>query len=360
MPDALRDKLIDIINGGWTFDPALWEASMERHKSDEAFDSSKAWSNAEPIESKYPMGEIFMQFDTDGDGVLNASEFKRALHAIGLPKREGDKANLDEFTFKQMDKNGDGQLSIEEFDAYLPVPLRAKVEAKLAAGWKFDEEKWKASQERHAKYNLAKIFKKFDSDGDGSLGMDELKRAFHALGLEKRSGEKLEMDEAMFKSFDVSGDGMVSVEEFEASCPPEVREKIEEKLKGDWKFDPVLWSDSQARHAKTNYAKIFKMFDADNDGVLDMRELKRAFRALGLKKRDGSKYELDQMTFKAMDINGDGKVSLEEFENSMPEPLRETLNEVITSGWKFDEEKWKASLARHADDADFEAGKAYV
>lgn len=63
---------------------------------------------------RWPLGEIFMQFDTDGDGVLNLSEFKRAIHAIGLPKREGSQAKLDEFTFKQMDTNGDGLLSVEE------------------------------------------------------------------------------------------------------------------------------------------------------------------------------------------------------------------------------------------------------
>ena len=50
------------------------------------------------------------EFDTDGDGVLDESEFKRALRAIGLPKREGDKADMDSFTFKQMDTSGDGKL----------------------------------------------------------------------------------------------------------------------------------------------------------------------------------------------------------------------------------------------------------
>lgn len=151
------------------------------------------------------MGEIFMQFDTDGDGVLDASEFQRALRAIGLEKREGDKKDLDAFTFKQMDTNGDGKLSIEEFDANLPLALRAKIEAKLADGWVFDEEKWKASQERHAQWNMAKVFAKFDTDGDGVLDLDEFQRGFRAIGLKKRSGEKYEIDEAMFKSFDTNG-----------------------------------------------------------------------------------------------------------------------------------------------------------
>jgi hypothetical protein len=79
MPDALRDKLIEIIEGGWTFNPDQWAASMERHANDEPFDPTKSFMNQEPIEAKYPMGEIFMQFDTDGDGVLNESEY--ACHA---------------------------------------------------------------------------------------------------------------------------------------------------------------------------------------------------------------------------------------------------------------------------------------
>ena len=98
--------------------------------------------------------------------------FKRALHAIGLDKRTGDKADLDEFTFKQMDKNGDGKLTIEEFDAYLPLALRAKLEAKLDAGWKFDEEKWKASQERHAKWNMQKVFKMFGAPRRAETGRE--------------------------------------------------------------------------------------------------------------------------------------------------------------------------------------------
>ena len=42
MPDALREKLDEIIQGGWEFDEAKWAASLERHKDDEAFDPAKA------------------------------------------------------------------------------------------------------------------------------------------------------------------------------------------------------------------------------------------------------------------------------------------------------------------------------
>ena len=40
-------------------------------------------------------------------------------------------------------------------------------------------------------------------------------------------------------------------------------------------------------------SKVFKQFDSDGDGELDFREFQRAFRAIGLKKRDGTKYDVD-------------------------------------------------------------------
>ena len=262
-----------------------------------------AFTNAEPIESKYLLGEIFVQFDTDGDGVLEP-ERVQARDARDRPgEAQGDKANLDEFTFKSMDTNGRRQAHRAGVRRQRAArAARAKLEAKLAEGWKFDEEKWKASQARHAKWNMAKVFKKFDVDDDGFLELGELKRAFRALGLKKRSGEDLEIDEKTFKSFDTNGDGKVSLEEFEANLHEKTRAKIEEKLNGDWKFDPELWNASIERHAQPNFAKIFKLFDADGDGFLDLRELKRAFRAIGLKKRDGQ-----QVRARPVDLQVDGR-----------------------------------------------------
>merc|ERR1711871_1897359 len=139
--------------------------------------------------------------------------------------------------------------------------------------------------------------------------MGELKRGFRALGLQRRSGEKLEVDEAMFKSFDTNGDGKVSLEEFEANLFEKTRAKIEEKLNSGWTFDAAAWQASVDRHSKWNMAKVFKQFDADADGFLTMGELKRGFRALGLQRRSGEKLEVDEAMFKSFDTNGDGKVS---------------------------------------------------
>ena len=138
---------------------------------------------------------------------------------------------------------------MEEFEANLFPKTRKKIEEKLNAGWKFDHDKWAASVARHMKWDMSKVFKQFDTDGDGYLGMREFMRAFRALGLAKRSGDKMKVDLEMFNSFDTNGDGVVSLKEFEQGLYPKTRKKIEEKLDAGWKFDAKAWAESEARHA---------------------------------------------------------------------------------------------------------------
>jgi len=155
---------------------------------------------------------------------------------------------MDEKMFKSFDKNGDGKVSPEEFESGLFPKTRAKIEEKLNMGWKFDSERWAASVQRHQKWDMARVFQKFDYDGDGKLSMRELQRAFRALGLKKRSGGKMEVDQAMFNSFDTNRDGFIDVYEFERNLYPETRRKIEEKLDGGWVFSKEAWEASMARH----------------------------------------------------------------------------------------------------------------
>merc|ERR1712205_48523 len=99
--------------------------------------------------------------------------------------------------------------------------------------------------ERHNKYNMAEVFGKFDTDGDGRITMKEFYRAFRALGLPKRDGAKMDLDKAMFDSFDSNGDGFVTLDEFQANLLPKTRKKIVDKLEAGWTFDAVKWAESR-------------------------------------------------------------------------------------------------------------------
>ena len=151
------------------------------------------------------------------------------------------------------------------------------------------------------KYEMPNLFTQFDGDGDGKLDIYELARAFRALGLTKRDGEKSDMDKAMFKSFDVNGDGYVSMKELDSTMPDKLRAKIDGKIDLGWKFDPEAWNASVKRHNKWDMKVVFADFDADGDGKLDIYELARAFRALGLPKRDGSKMDMDKGASASLD-----------------------------------------------------------
>ena len=75
----------------------------------------------------------------------------------------------------------------------------------------FDPRLWAESAARHGHWDMAKVFRQFDSDHSGFLSAGELKRAFRAIGLPKRSGAKLELDEQMFRSMDTDGNGKLDV-----------------------------------------------------------------------------------------------------------------------------------------------------
>merc|ERR1711935_953795 len=127
-----------------------------------------------------------------------------------------------------------------------------------------------------------------------------------------------------------NGDGLISMEELDKGLKPKTRRKIEVLLEAGWAFDKEKWDASVARHNKYDMKEIFKQFDGD--GKLDIYEISRAFRAIGMPKRDGTKMEMDHATFKSFDTNGDGVISMEELDKGLKPKMRRKIEVLLEAG----------------------------
>ena len=219
--------------------------------------------------------DVFAALDTSGDGLIDANELR------DLRRDAARRCELSE-SVAQLAAPGGIASQVARRKREAAAKAKAAAEAKAARRALMQRRRRKEAAEASGAADvlriinaamvargqrLQQIFVLLDTSGDGFLQMDELKRAFRAIGLKKRAGADFELDQKTFASFDTNGDGKVSLAEFNANLHPKTRKKIVEKLDGGWKFDEKLWAASQERHAKWNMAKVFLDFDVDGDGV---------------------------------------------------------------------------------------------
>ena len=135
------------------------------------------------------------------------------------------------------------------------------------------------------------LFQKYDVDGNGCLGKDEM-----LTMLRDDLGCKPDQAQACIFMVDKDGSGELSFDEFILWF------RSEEGFKNI--------DNSSRYHTIKKAIELFKQYDKDGNGTIDREEFKELFKQFKQSNADDS--QLDS-ALQALDTSGDGKISFPEF-----------------------------------------------
>jgi len=131
---------------------------------------------------------------------------------------------------------------------------------------------------------LKEAFDLFDTDGGGTIDVNELKTAMESLNFDKRNKLAMRLIENM-KS------GEINFEQFVDMMTAKISEK----------------------DSKEEIMKVFKLFDENDKGKINIEDLRRVAKELGEGMTDN---ELQEMIDRG-DLNKNGTIEFDEFYNIM-------------------------------------------
>ena len=330
------------------------------------------------------VADLFAAWDLDGSGSVDRTEFYHALLMLGIDCDSTVAGAL----FESLDADASGQVDYRELKAALTmakgeiaavlqpgamgeidvegknaIALRTEAEGGLlsSANGTFGRDGDLAAQISAVLaanwLRVRDLFIEWDTSGDGTIDATELHRSLRLLGLECSRVET----EELFARWDVDSSGRIDYRELNSllrqteEIAPELRDGAAGEIEvGAKNASFALRSDGPGcTHSTTlgdtfmsldesgpslaeqladalssrwsRILDLFREWDADGTGLIDVKEFKKALTALGLDASDEEAAEL----FATFDRDGSGEVEFREFHRALrqrgnlsPEPVR--------------------------------------
>ena len=166
----------------------------------------------------YTLHDVFMIFDSDGDGSINRKEFIDCFHKFGL----GLTTVQIEKIAKLIDANSDGNINFEEFRRIFDRGLNLQPEEKKAFSLDWKDQIFARINESIRKngLDLAEAFAVFDENKDGRINKSEFLNVFRRMNIGLSPPQ---MDE-LWNSMNSDRDGSISYVEFLSQFKASVRQ----------------------------------------------------------------------------------------------------------------------------------------
>jgi Ca2+-binding EF-hand superfamily protein len=168
-------------------------------------------------------------------------------------------------------------------------------------------------QTGQSREEIKQIFDKF-SDNNRDLKLNKSEFAQLYMQLRPEAPETLdEISQFIFDAFDADKNGQIDFNEFMVNLNDSILITISKKLFDFWRFLKISYALTSRGDAKKKLEYAFALYDRDNNGYLDQREVRTVLLAmldlLGADKRSHNVTMLTNECMKSLDTYQDGKIT---------------------------------------------------
>ena len=292
---------------------------------------SSAWSSASVQRASRPAPtpeRLLSKIDADGNGGVSDTELQGLLDDVAKKSGVSSQTSAADLV-KQYDSNGDGNLNADELGKTMQSVLPPPPSTMAFAQSRGDSATGQAGDD---------LFGKVDSDGDGAVSKTELQALLEAMSGGTASQAGVSSDD-VFSQLDADGDGSLTQAEFDAGRPSGAAGEAGGGMQAMGGM-PAPPGGPGGASASADSTTTYDALDTNKDGEVSLTE-----RLAG----STSSVEQDAITalFNAIDTDGDASISASEsrtFIDQLTSQLQQPASQASTS-----DTSQRNDLARLAD-----------